>query len=160
MMEYLIKYLTISTEPLVTHLGYLTTDALSQSYPIHYDDISNGLIDSRGGKKVEHRPLPNNRGRFPKFSAEDFTSQQDKTDLTPTDVEFQESRIIVLSMKIIAQSRRPRNRPRSLYCTRQCGRTKYTVELGTRLLHESLLDGTAISSGHGGACWILAIQTG
>ena len=72
-MERLIKYLTISTERLVTHLGGFTTDVLSQSYIVHYNNISYVLIDSRGGKTVKHRPLTNKIGLFPTFSVEDFT---------------------------------------------------------------------------------------
>ena len=70
-MERLINYLVISTERLVTHLGDFTTHALSQSYLVHYNIISNELIDSRGGKIVEHQPFHNNKCRFPKLSVED-----------------------------------------------------------------------------------------
>lgn len=37
-------------------------------------------------------------GRFPTFSVEDCTPPQDQTDLTPTDVEFTEMRIIVVAI--------------------------------------------------------------
>ena len=57
-MEYLIKYLAISTKKLVTRLGDFTTDAFSQSYLVHYEKNSNGLIDSRGGKKSIADPFP------------------------------------------------------------------------------------------------------